>query len=77
MESTSPIHSPELREELRQMYAQDPEARILPQIRRRLADPMKPTNENGRFRPHPLALLLGTIGAIAAAVFLYFSYFKP
>lgn len=67
----------DVREDLRQTYAQDPEARLLQIVSRSLADPVKPEAANGRFRPHPLLVLLGVIGAFVVGVFLYFTYFQP
>lgn len=59
------------------MYAQDPEATLRQIVRRSLADPVKPEDANGRCRVHPLVVLLSTSGAIAAAAFVYFSFFQP
>jgi hypothetical protein len=68
---------PQMQQNLRCLFEQDPEAQLLTGIRRRLADPLKPEDENGRFRPHPLVVLLGAMGAIGAGVFFYFSYLHP
>jgi hypothetical protein len=67
----------DMRKELQQLYAHDPEARLLQILWRSLADPVKPEGANGRFRPHPLLVLLGILGAFAATVALYFTYFQP
>ncbi len=64
-------------ESLRELFKQDPEARILARLRRYAADPVKPEDQDGRFRPHPVILLLGVIGGLATIVFLYFSYSHP
>jgi hypothetical protein len=64
-------------EELRRVYASDPEAGLLQICGRSLADPVKPKNENGQFRPHPLLILLGTFGGLAVSVFVYFTCFQP
>jgi hypothetical protein len=74
MELPAEIGVPQMQENLRNLFDQDPEARLLTGIRRRLADPLKPQDENGRFRPHPLLVLLGAMGSIAAGFFFYFSY---
>jgi hypothetical protein len=71
------IQSAEMREQLRRLYARDPEARFVRSLVRRMADPVKPENEKGRFRPHPLVVWLGLISAVGASVFLYFSYLQP
>jgi hypothetical protein len=69
--------APRTQQNLRCLFEQDPEAQLLAGIRRRLADPLKPEDEDGRFRPHPLVVLLGAMGAIAAGVFFYFGYLRP
>jgi hypothetical protein len=62
------------REELQELYSQDPERSLLRNISRRLADPIKPQDESGRFRPHPLLVWLLGFGIIAGSVFVYLSY---
>ncbi len=74
MEPPSSTETTEMREKLQELFKQDPEARLLIEFRRFLADPVKPQNQDGRFRPHPLLILLGFLGGLAAAGFLYFSY---
>jgi len=67
----------DMRKELQQLYAQDPEARLVQIVWRSLADPVKPEEANGRFRPHPLLVVLSILGAFSAIVALYFTYFQP
>jgi hypothetical protein len=67
----------EMRAELQQLYATDPEARLLQVMGRSFADPVKPECANGRFRPDPLLVMLGVIATFVASVFLYFTYFQP
>ena len=62
------------RERLREVYAQDPEARLLANLLRRVEEPLKPRTENGRFRLNPILLLLAVILALAASTFLFFSF---
>jgi hypothetical protein len=62
------------RERLREVYAQDPEARLLANLLRRVEDPLKPRTENGRFRLNPILLLLAVILALAGGTFLFFSF---
>jgi hypothetical protein len=64
----------EMRAELQQLYATDPEARLLQVMSRSFADPVKPESANGRFRPDPLLVLLGVLAGFVASVFLYFTY---
>ena len=66
----------QMQENLRNLFQQDPEAQLLSGIRRRLADPLKPEDDKGRFRPHPLLVLLGAMASIAAGVFFYFGYLR-
>jgi hypothetical protein len=70
------IDQDEMRAELRQLYATDPEARLRQVIGRSFADPVKPESGNGRFRPDPLLVVLGVIAFFVASVFLYFTYFQ-
>jgi hypothetical protein len=74
MDRPSSIEISEMRENLRELFTQDEEARILTALWRYVADPVKPQDQNGRFRPHPLLLLLGVIVGTAVALFLYFTY---
>lgn len=67
----------ETREELRKLYSLDPEASLLRNILRRLANPIKPQDEQGRFRPHPVLVWLLSIGLALGSVFAYFSYSQP
>jgi hypothetical protein len=67
----------EMRADLQQIYAQDPEAKLVPIIGRSVADPVRPEDANGKFRPHPLLVLLGTLGVFTLSVFAYFTYFQP
>lgn len=74
---TEEFHTVQTLEELRALYAQHPEANLLRNISRRLADPVQPLTKKGRFRPHPLLVWIGVIGSLAAASFLYFSCVQP
>ena len=62
---------------LREFHSQRPDADVVATIKRHLANPVSPQNEKGRLRPHPLIVLLGTIGLVASVSFIYFSYFQP
>jgi hypothetical protein len=65
------------REELRKLYSRDPEKSLLKNAVRCLADPIKPLDEKGRFRPHPLLVWLLAFGLVAGSVFIYFSCTQP
>ena len=62
---------------VRELFSQDPDSRLAAALRRRLADPVRPEDSNGRFRPHPLLVLSVTVAGIMLAVFAYFSYWRP
>ncbi len=59
---------------LRERFAQNLEEQILPRATRWLADPLKPLNEAGQFRPSPVALVVLVVGLIAVGAFFYFGY---
>ena len=63
-----------MRERLRQAYAQHPENNLFQQVKRKFRDPAKPEDASGRWRPHPLLLLLGGLTLAAIAIFLYVSF---
>ncbi len=65
-----------MRERLRQAYAQHPENNLFRQVKRKFRDPAKPEDVRGRWRPHPLLLLLGALTLAAIAIFLYWSFFQ-
>ena len=64
----------EMESELCQLFSRDPEARLSANLLRMIADPIRPHDANGRFRPHPLVLILGLVGAFAIVTFTYFTY---
>jgi hypothetical protein len=74
---TKELQSTETLRELRVLYAGHPEANLLRNIIRCLADPVQPVTKTGGFRPHPVLVWIGVIGVVAAASFLYFSYIQP
>ena len=71
------IDQSDMRRELRQVYGRDPEARLLQVVVRSLADPVKPEDTTGRFRPHPLVMVLGILGIFAVCVCAYFTFSQP
>jgi hypothetical protein len=68
--------SQEMQQRLRKFHSLHPDADVIAVLKARLLDPIKPQNQNGRPRPHPLILLLGMIAMTAVSAFLYFSYFQ-
>ena len=65
------IHSMQSR--LHAACAPSLEDSLLRQVVRKLTDPIKPTNERGKWRPHPLLLLWGGTALLALGVFLYWN----
>jgi len=63
-----------MRDCLREVYAEDPEARLLANLLRRIEDPLRPRSENGGFRLDPILLLLAAIVVLATSTFLFFSF---
>ena len=59
---------------VKERFAQDSDAQILSRFTRWLADPLKPVNEAGYFRPSPVLLAVLVVGLIAVGAFLYFGY---
>lgn len=59
---------------LEQRFEQDPETHITSRVMRWLSDPLKPQDENGRFRVNPLLLIVLVVCLIAAGAFLYYGY---
>jgi hypothetical protein len=59
---------------LEKRFDEDPETHIKPRVMRWLSDPLKPQDENGRFRVNPLVLVVLLVCGIAAGAFLYCGY---
>lgn len=59
---------------LRERFAQDQESEIVPRLMSWFADPLKPEDESGRFRPNPAVLLVAVVGVIAVGAFFYFGW---
>jgi hypothetical protein len=58
--------------DMRRAYALDPEANLLQRLRRAIADPVKPEDVKGRFRPAPVVVVFGVGLAITIGTFFYF-----
>ena len=71
---TDDTQTEQMRERLRQFYAQDIEEGLIAKLLRRVEDPLKPRTENGGFRLNPILLLLAAILALAAGTFLSFGF---
>jgi hypothetical protein len=62
-----------MRNRLLGYFEQNPEETLLLTLRRWIEDPLKPRNENGRFRLNPILLLLAVLIAFSVCTFLFFS----
>ena len=63
----------EVRHALRSLYGADPETNLQAVLSRALADPLRPIDAKGRWKPNPVFILLFIIACALAGVFLYFS----
>jgi hypothetical protein len=63
----------EVRHALRSLYGSGPETNLQAVLSRALADPLRPTDAKGRWKPNPFLILLFIIACALAGVFLYFS----
>lgn len=72
MASGEPISPEQMRQYLRQAYAEDAEESLLWQLARKIEDPVTPQNEKGTRRLHPLLLSLAAFIVVALAAFIYF-----
>jgi len=70
------ITETEMRNLLRDTYAQDPEKSFLGHIGRNASDPAMPRDANNRPRIHPLWLTLGLVAMFVIGVLFYFSFVK-
>jgi hypothetical protein len=55
----------------------DPEQNLVWQLGQKVTDPLKPEDENGRWRIHPLLLAIAALAAIVAGSFVYFGLLHP
>jgi hypothetical protein len=76
MSAVQQTDSNEMRQRLREFYARDAKYDWA-NLKRLVADPVRPQNQKGRFRPHPVIVLLGTVVFTAVGAFLCFSNWRP
>ncbi len=60
---------------LQQYFAEDAKPGLLWEVSHHLRHPFT-ESKDGRFRPHPLWLALGTLAALALSVFCYFTFLR-
>ena len=64
----------EMHDRLIDSYMQNPKERFCDALLRLVEDPLKPRDEDGRFRVNPILLLLSLVLALALGTFLLFSF---
>ena len=72
--SNRPISEAEMRELLRDAYAQDSETSFRTHLGRCIADPSKGPGKNGLSLVHPVVLALAVAALFALAVFICFCF---
>ena len=67
------VTSTEMRQALRTVYQQDRETNLHKALLLALADDLRPIDENGRWRPNTLIVLVAVLLIVLLGIFLYFS----
>ena len=67
------VTAEETRLAMRALYRVDAETNLQTAFARALADDLKPVDENGKWRPHTLLVLICALLLAFAGVFVYFS----
>ena len=73
MDAQGHVSSEEVRAALIAIYRGDPESNLQKALLRVLADDLKPVDENGRWKPSPLLLLVALLVCALVGVFFYFT----
>jgi hypothetical protein len=73
MDNRGSVTAEEARQALRALYRADREANLQKAFTCALADDLKPTGENGKWRPSTLLVLCGVLFLAFVAVFISFS----
>jgi hypothetical protein len=63
----------EMHDRLTDFHRQNPREGLGDALLIRLADPLKPQDEQGRFRVNPILMLLASVLALVFGAFLFFS----
>jgi hypothetical protein len=64
----------EMHDRLIEFHMQNPKERFCDALLRLVEDPLKPRDEDGRFRVNPILLLLALVLALALGTFLLLSF---
>jgi hypothetical protein len=73
MDQRGYVTSTEMRQALRTVYQQDGETNLHKALLHTLADDLRPIDENGRWRPNALIVLVAVLLIALLGIFLYFS----
>ena len=73
MDQRGYVTSTEMRQALRTVYQKDGETNLQKAFLHALADDLRPSGENGRWRPHTLIVLAAVLLIALLGIFLYFS----
>ena len=73
MDQRGYVTSTEMRQALRTVYQQDGETNLHRALLHALADDLRPIDENGRWRPNTLIVLVAVLLIALLGIFLYFS----
>lgn len=63
-----------VRSALKSLYREDSESNLHATLLRAFADDLKPVDQNGRWRPSPLGILLLILGCVVVGIFVFFSF---
>jgi hypothetical protein len=73
MDAQGHVSPEEVRTALRSIYRGDPESNLQQALLRSLADDLKPVDEEGRWKPSPLVILVSLLVCALLGVFFYFT----
>jgi hypothetical protein len=73
MDARGYISADEVRRALRAIYRSDTEANLQKALAEFLSDELKPVDENNRWKPSPVLILVIVLLSVLAGVFVYFS----
>ena len=76
MNTPRKITEEQMYEALGEAFKGDPEQSVLWQLTQKVTDPLKPEDDHGRRRIHPLVFAVGILALVAIATFLYFGVFS-
>jgi hypothetical protein len=73
MDAQGHVTSEEIRKALLSMYRGDTESNLQQALLRLLSDDLKPLDEQGRWKPSPLLILVAVLVCALIGVFFYFT----